>query len=126
VASARKKRTTIRVGPGVTAETVAAALLGFEWWGGPYHLGLTGQMGCPQVWARDKAEADRVMSHLLAVCGVDPGAVSTAIRVEGVSRSSRFSTVRKFRLHVRDGLAIVSDRQGPNGGAEYPVVGLVP
>jgi hypothetical protein len=125
VTSARKKRTTIRVGPGVTAETVAAALLDFEWWGGPYRLELTGRMGCPQVWARDKAEADRVMSHLLDVCGVDPEAVSAAVRTEGVSNSSRFATVRKFRLHVRDGLAIVSDRQGPDGGAEYPVVGFV-
>ncbi len=120
--SARKKRTTIRVGPGITAETVAAALLGFEWWGGPYHLELTGVMGCPQVWARDKEEAERVMGHLLAVCGVDPEAVRDAVRTEGVSASPRFSEVRRFRLHIRDGLAMVSDRQGPDGGAEYPVV----
>ncbi len=124
--SLRKKRTTIRVGAGVTAETVAAALLGFEWWGGPYHLELTGAMGCPQIWARDKEEAERVMGHLLAVCAVDPEAVREAVRTEGVSASSRFSTVRRFRLHVRDGLAIVSDRQGPNGGAEYPVVASAP
>jgi hypothetical protein len=79
-------------------------------------------MGCPQVWARDKEEAERVMGHLLAVCGVDPEAVRDAVRTEGVSTSPRFSEVRKFRLHVRDGLALVSDRQGPDGGAEYPVV----
>jgi hypothetical protein len=122
VASLRRKRTTVRAAPWVTAESVALDLLGFEWDGGPYHLELTGSFGCPQVWASDAVEAHRVMGRILQVCGVSPAEIQQAVVTEGYSSSSRFSTVRRFRLRVRDGLAMVSDRVGPAGTPDYPVV----
>ena len=122
MASLKRKRTTVRAAAWVTSESVAAALSGFEWRGGPYHLELTGNFGCPQVWAVDRVEAWRVMGKVLNVCGVSPAEIQQAVITEGFSPSPRFRTVRVFRLRVRDGLAMVSDRQGPNGTPEYPVI----
>ena len=122
MASLKRKRTTVRAAASVTAESVAMALLGFEWSGGPYHLELTGDFGCPQFWASSQAEAWRVMNRVLEVCGVSPAEIQQAVITEGLSSNPRFGTVRKFRLRVRDGLAMVSDRQGPNGLPEYPVI----
>lgn len=112
----------MRVPAWVTAETVAEALLSFEWSGGPYHLELTGAFGCPQIWASGKEEAWRVMDEILRVCGISPAEIQQAVITEGYSADPRFSVVRRFRLRVRDGLAMVSDRQGPDGSPEYPVV----
>jgi hypothetical protein len=120
--SLHRKRTTVRASASVTAESVAADLLAFEWYGGAYHLELSGDFGCPQVWARDHAEAWRVMGKVLSVCGVSSQEIQQAVVTEGFSADPRFATVRKFRLRIRDGLAMVSDRQGPEGTPSYPVV----
>jgi hypothetical protein len=122
VAALKRKRTTVRAAPWVTAESVATALLGFEWDGGPYHLELTGDFGCPQIWASDRLEAWRVMGRILEVCGVSPAEIQQAVITEGYSSVPRFSTVRRYRLRIRDGLAMVSDRVGPGGTPSYPVV----
>lgn len=122
MASLKRKRTTVRAAPWVTAESVASALLDFEWDGGPYHLELTGDFGCPQVWASGQLEAWRVMGRILEVCGVSHAEIQQAVITEGYSPNPRFATVRRFRLRVRDGLAMVSDRVGPDGTPAYPVV----
>jgi hypothetical protein len=122
MATRRQKRTTLRVGGGVTAETVAEALIGFEWMGGPYFLELAGDRGALQVWAASKAEAERFVGKMLAVGGYPADYAASCVRTEKLSESPRVQEVRRFRLLVRDGLAHVSDRQGSAGSPAYPVV----
>jgi hypothetical protein len=118
----RRKRTTLRVSGGVTAEAVASSLLGFQWMGGPYFLELAGDRGSIQVWAADKAEAERFVTKMLAVGGYPENYAARCVRTEKLSESPRVQEVRRFELLVRDGLAMVSDRQGPDGTPAYPVV----
>ena len=122
MASLRQKRTTLRVAGGVTAESVAASLLGFRWMGGPYFLELAGPLGSIQVWAASKAEADRFVTKMLAVGGYPANYAALCVRTEKLSQAPRVQRVRQFELLVRDGLAFVSDRHGSAGGPAYPVV----
>ena len=122
MAGRRQKRTTLRVGAGVTAESIAGALIGFEWMGGPYFLELSGDRGAIQVWAASKAEAERFVAKMLSIGGYPEGYEATCVRTEKLSDAPRVQQVRRFRLMVRDGLAHVSDRQGAAGAPEYPVV----
>ena len=122
MAARRQKRTTLRVGGGVTAESIASALLGFEWMGGPYFLELAGDRGSIQVWAANKAEADRFVAKMLDVGGYPENYAASCVRTERLSESPRVQEVRRFALLVRDGLAHVSDRNGPDGGPAYPVL----
>lgn len=118
--SLKRKKTTIPTAPGVTAESVVAALRGFEWNGGPYRLEVSGDYGCFQVWASDASEADRVFEKLWSVSGLPAGYKLSSTRVEGAVTAARFQTIRRFGLGVVDGLALVSDRVGPGGAPGYP------
>jgi hypothetical protein len=122
MAALHRKRTTLRVGGGVTADSVALALQGFQWMGGPYFLELAGDRGSIQVWAADKAEAERFVAKMLAIGGYPEGYEASCVRTERMSEAPRVQQVRRFELMVRDGLAYVSDRQGPGGTPAYPVV----
>jgi hypothetical protein len=90
--------------------------------GGPYFLELAGDRGSIQVWAADKAEAERFVTKMLAVGGYPENYAARCVRTEKLSESPRVQEVRRFELLVRDGLAMVSDRQGPDGTPAYPVV----
>jgi hypothetical protein len=122
MASLRRKRTTLRVSGFVDAESVVSSLQGFTWLGGPYFVELAGDRGSLQVWASDKAEADRFLAKMLVVGGYPSGYAAGCVRTEKLSASPRVQTVRRFRLLVRDGLAHVSDRRGSAGSPSYPVV----
>jgi hypothetical protein len=126
VSKHHQKRTTIRVSGGASAETIAASLLGFTWLGGPYFLELAGNRGSIQVWAANKGEAERFISKMLEIGGYPPDYAARCVRTERLSDSPRVQTVRRFGLSVRDGLAMVSDRQGSAGSPAYPVVLDVP
>jgi hypothetical protein len=117
-----RKHTTIRPKAGVTAESVYAQLAGFEWLGGPYRSELVGDGWTLQVWASGKAEADRVLAKLAAVCGYSLGDLASAAKSEGLVEEGRFQVERRYRVAVVDGVALISDRSGPAGLPDYPVV----
>jgi hypothetical protein len=120
--SLRRKRTTLRVSAGVSAEAIVSGLEGFTWLGGPYFVELSGSRGSLQVWAASRSEADRFLSKMLLIGGYPQGYADSCVRTERLSECSRVQTVRRFRLLVRNGLAHVSDRQGSAGSPAYPVV----
>jgi|LakMenE01Jun11ns_1017448.scaffolds.fasta_scaffold9435070_2 hypothetical protein len=114
---ARAKTLTYRSRSGSSLAAHAAHWSGFSFEAGSCIVSWSGDWGEIQVWAKDRAEGLRVVSHACAAGGLpdpvaSPGAGVLLVRAARGGRNGKPGT---FKTATIDGFPVVTSRAGPSG-----------
>jgi hypothetical protein len=105
----------------VTAEEIWAGLAGRTISHGPNIVAWEGSWGCVKVWAASWPEGASLIETVCSLAGIPWGPQAKGdLLFSTAAGASRYRPGR-YRVKVRNGLAFVSTRDGPEGLPEYPL-----
>lgn len=100
---------------GGSLESHTAGWLGFVWEAGPVQLASYGKWGKVQVYAANRAEAERVIRHAAALAGYDPNGDPDHRWIEGTHAGGRIGRTGTMKTREVPGGIAVRWRDGPSG-----------